>query len=155
MWKNPSWHHLFSAQPKALAAHKVLAHPHAAFHPFTCGLRGGAAAVAATLISYDDVEVAVGMTTRRRRAWSSTSSTPTRDYVEPLLQLFFLWSARLVVMIHSLLLASILGWHDRRSACVAYRCPIQNLPRVQVDDGPRVRYLRHVVLSYLATSRIS
>jgi hypothetical protein len=31
-----------------------------------CGLRGGTAAVAAVLISYDDVEVAVGMTTRRR-----------------------------------------------------------------------------------------
>jgi hypothetical protein len=36
------------------------------FHLRTCGLRGGAAMVAAALISYYDVEVAIGMTTRRR-----------------------------------------------------------------------------------------
>jgi hypothetical protein len=51
---------------KALAAREVLAHPHMAFHPYTCGLRGGVVAVATALIGYDDVEVAVGMTTRRR-----------------------------------------------------------------------------------------
>jgi hypothetical protein len=36
------------------------------FHPYMCGLRGGVVAVATALIGYDDVEVAVGMTTRRR-----------------------------------------------------------------------------------------
>jgi hypothetical protein len=35
---------------EALAAHVVLAHPHAAFHPCMCELRVGAAA----LIGYDD-----------------------------------------------------------------------------------------------------
>jgi hypothetical protein len=33
-----------------------------------CGLYGGAAVVDAVLIGYDDMEVAVGMTTRRRRS---------------------------------------------------------------------------------------
>jgi hypothetical protein len=51
---------------EALAVHVVLAHPHAAFHPCTCGLCRGAAAVAAPLISYDDVEFVVEMTTRRQ-----------------------------------------------------------------------------------------
>jgi hypothetical protein len=32
----------------------LLAHPHAAFHPYTCGLCGGAAAFAVALIGYDD-----------------------------------------------------------------------------------------------------
>jgi hypothetical protein len=40
--------------PEALDAHVVLAHPHAVFHPCMCGLRGGAAAVAAVLITYDN-----------------------------------------------------------------------------------------------------
>jgi hypothetical protein len=53
--------------PKPLVAYKVLAHPRTAFHPCTCGLCVGADVVAAVLIGYDDVEVAVGMTTRRRR----------------------------------------------------------------------------------------
>jgi hypothetical protein len=52
----------------ALAVRVVLAHPCAVFHPCTCGLHRGAAAVAAALISYDDVKVAVEMTTRRRRS---------------------------------------------------------------------------------------
>jgi hypothetical protein len=95
--------------PETLAAREVLAHPRAAFHPYMCGLHGGATAVAAALIGYDDVEVAVGTTTRRRRSRSTTSSTPTRDYVVPLLQLFFRCSAYLVVTIHDLLLTSFLG----------------------------------------------
>jgi hypothetical protein len=58
-----------SSQPnsKALAAHVVLAHPPAVFHPCTCGLRGGTVTVDAVLISYNDVEVAIGTTTRWRR----------------------------------------------------------------------------------------
>jgi hypothetical protein len=51
---------------EALNVRVVLAHSHAVFHPYTCGLRGGTAAVAAMLIGYDDMEVAAGMTTRRR-----------------------------------------------------------------------------------------
>jgi hypothetical protein len=39
---------------EALAACMVPAHPHTAFHPCTCGLCGGAAAVPATLIGYND-----------------------------------------------------------------------------------------------------
>jgi hypothetical protein len=54
--------------PKTLATCEVLAHPHAAFHPYMCGLRRGAAAVAAALIGYDDMEFAVRMTTRMRRS---------------------------------------------------------------------------------------
>jgi hypothetical protein len=53
---------------KALAARVVLAHPHPTFHPCMCGLRGGATAVAAALIGYDHVEVAVETSTRRRRS---------------------------------------------------------------------------------------
>jgi hypothetical protein len=41
-----------------------LAHLGMAFHPCTCGLRRGVVA----LIDYDDVEIAAGMTTRRRRS---------------------------------------------------------------------------------------
>jgi hypothetical protein len=41
---------------EALATHVLLAHPHVALHLCTCGLHRGAAAVAATLIGYDDVE---------------------------------------------------------------------------------------------------
>jgi hypothetical protein len=36
------------------------------FHPYTCGLHGGVVVLAAALIGYDDVEVAVKTTTRRR-----------------------------------------------------------------------------------------
>jgi hypothetical protein len=39
----------------------------------------------------------------------TTSSTPMHDYIGSLLQLFFHSSASLVVKIHDLLLASILG----------------------------------------------
>jgi hypothetical protein len=53
---------------EALAAHVVLAHTHAAFHPYTWGLRRGVALVATMLIDYDKVEIATGMTTRRRRS---------------------------------------------------------------------------------------
>jgi rhodanese-related sulfurtransferase len=52
---------------QALAAPMVLANPCVVFHPCTCGLRRGDAAVAAMLIGYDDVKVVAGMTTRR---WS-------------------------------------------------------------------------------------
>jgi hypothetical protein len=53
---------------EALATHVVLAHPHATLHPCTWGLRRGIAVVATTLMDYDEVEVAIGMTTRRRRS---------------------------------------------------------------------------------------
>jgi hypothetical protein len=51
---------------KALAAHVMPAHPHTVFHPCTCGLHRGAAAVATMLIGYDDIEGATETTTRRR-----------------------------------------------------------------------------------------
>jgi hypothetical protein len=53
---------------KALAVHVVLAHSHVAFHPCTCGLRRGTTAVAAALIGYDDIMVAIEMTIKRRRS---------------------------------------------------------------------------------------
>jgi hypothetical protein len=60
------------------------------------------------------------MNTSRRRSRSNTSSTSMHDYVGSLLQLFFRCSVRLVVTIHDLLLAGIIGWHGRSSASVAY-----------------------------------
>jgi hypothetical protein len=69
---------------EALAAHIVLAHPRAAFHPCTCGLHRGTA----LLIGYDEVTVPAKTTTRRKGSWLSTSSTLTCDYVGSLLQLF-------------------------------------------------------------------
>jgi hypothetical protein len=109
--------------PEALAAREVLAHPHLAFHPCTCGLCGGAV----VLIDYNDMEIVVRMTTRRRQPWSTSSSTPTPDYVGPLLQLFFRCSARLVVMIYDILVASILGWYGRSSASVVYLYPYSGI----------------------------
>jgi hypothetical protein len=53
---------------EALAVHVVLAHTHAASHPYTWGLRRGVALVATMLIDYDKVEIATRMTTRRRRS---------------------------------------------------------------------------------------
>jgi hypothetical protein len=53
---------------EAIAVRMVLAHPRAAFHPCTCGLYGGAVAVAAALICYDDVEVAIETTMRMRQS---------------------------------------------------------------------------------------
>jgi hypothetical protein len=44
----------------------VLAHPCVTFHPCMCRLCGGTAVFVAALIGYDHVEVATGMTTRRR-----------------------------------------------------------------------------------------
>jgi hypothetical protein len=41
--------------PETLVARVVLAHPRAVFHLCTCGLRGGAVAIATALISYDDM----------------------------------------------------------------------------------------------------
>jgi hypothetical protein len=108
---------------EALATCVVLAHPRTAFHPCKCGLRGGTAAIAAVLISYNIVELATRTTTRRRRSWSTTSSTPTHDYFRSQLQLFFRCSVCLMVTIHDLLLTSILRWHSRYSASVAYPLP--------------------------------
>jgi hypothetical protein len=67
------------------------------------------------------MKVANGTTTRKRQLWSTTSSIPTHVYVGSLLQIFFRYTTRLVVMIHDLLLASFLGWHCRSSPSVA--CP--------------------------------
>jgi rhodanese-related sulfurtransferase len=53
---------------EALPARVVIAHPRVTLDPCTCGLRGGAAAVAAALIGYNVMEVADGTTTRRRRS---------------------------------------------------------------------------------------
>jgi hypothetical protein len=110
MWKTLATTTSSRPKPRALPTRKVLANPREVFHPCTCALRGGTAMIANALISYDDMEVAGGMTTRRRWSWSTTSSTPTCDYVGPLLQLFFCCLTCLAVMIHDLLLASILGW---------------------------------------------
>jgi hypothetical protein len=66
-------------------------------------------------------EVAVGTRTWRRR--STTSSTPTRDYVWSLLQLFFRCTVRLVVTIHDPLLVSFLGWLSRSSVSIGYPFP--------------------------------
>jgi hypothetical protein len=112
---------------KALHVRMVLAYPHVAFHPYMCGLYGGAAVIAVALIGYDDVEVATRMTTGRRWSWSTAFSTPTRDYVGSLLQLFFRCSVHQVVMVHDLLLTSILVWHGRSSATVAYPYPNSDL----------------------------
>jgi branched-subunit amino acid transport protein len=106
---------------------EVLAHLRVVFHACTCGLCRGVAAVAAALIGYDDVEVAVGTTTRRRWSWSTTSFTSTCNYVGSLLQLFFYYPVHLVVMNHDLLLTSILMWHGRRSASVANLYPISGI----------------------------
>jgi hypothetical protein len=59
-----------ASQPKseALAVRVVLAHPHVMFHLCTCGLRGGAAAVAVALIGYDHKEVAAEISTWRRQS---------------------------------------------------------------------------------------
>jgi hypothetical protein len=40
---------------ETLAAHEVLAHSRATFHPYTCGLRGDTDAVAVALIGYNDL----------------------------------------------------------------------------------------------------
>jgi hypothetical protein len=67
--------------------------------------------------------VVVVTTTRRRRSWSTTFSTLTRNYIGPLLQLFFCCSTHLVVMVYDLLLVSFLGWHSRCSVSIAYSYP--------------------------------
>jgi hypothetical protein len=111
-----------SSQPNSetLTTREMLAHPRAAFHPCMCALRGGAVVVATALIDYDDVEVATETTTRRQRSWSTTSSTPTHDYVGSLLHLFFHCLEHRVITIYDLLLPIILRWYDRSSASVAY-----------------------------------
>jgi hypothetical protein len=45
---------------KTLVAQEVLAHPCISFHPCMCGLRGGAATVAAMLINDGDVRSLLG-----------------------------------------------------------------------------------------------
>jgi hypothetical protein len=45
-----------------------IAHPHMTFHPCMFGLCGGAAAVAAAVIGYDNVEVAARMNMSKRRS---------------------------------------------------------------------------------------
>jgi hypothetical protein len=111
------------SNPETLAARKVLAHPHVVFHPCICGLCEGTVTISAALIGYYDVEVTVGTTTRRRRSWSTTFSTPTCDYIGPMLQLFFHCSVRLVVTIHDLLFIGFIGWHGRNSVNVVYLYP--------------------------------
>jgi hypothetical protein len=51
---------------EVLAVRVVLVHSYMMFHPCTCRLCRCAVAVAATLIGYDDMEVAVRTITRRR-----------------------------------------------------------------------------------------
>jgi hypothetical protein len=53
---------------KALAMREEIAHPHMTFHPCMFGLCGGAAAVAAAVIGYDNVEVAARMNMSKRRS---------------------------------------------------------------------------------------
>jgi hypothetical protein len=120
--------------PETPATCEVLAHPRAAFHPYTCGLRGVAATVAAALISYDDVRLLSrrpqGRDNRDRLLpvyWRVTTLDRyfnyyilMCDYVKPLLQLFFLYSMRLVVTIHDLLFTSFIRCHGRNSAGIAY-----------------------------------
>jgi hypothetical protein len=57
-----------SSQPNSetLDVREVLVHPRKVFHPCMCELRGGATVIATTLIGYDDMKVAVRMTTMRR-----------------------------------------------------------------------------------------
>jgi hypothetical protein len=114
---------------KALVGHVLLAHPRVSFHPYTCGHRRGTVVVAAALIGYDDITFATKTTTWRRRSWSTTSATLMHDNIGSLLQLSFSCSACLVVTIRDLFLTSILGWHSRCSASVAYPFPT-NSPRV-------------------------
>jgi hypothetical protein len=116
---------------EALAARVVLAHPCTAFHPCTCGLYGGVAAVAAVLIGYDDRWGCCWKSVRKRRSWLTTSSTPTRDYIGSLLQLFFRCSACLeVTTIYDLLTCKFPVCNDRCSASVAYPLPFNGIKAV-------------------------
>jgi hypothetical protein len=133
----PKCHHVTTlaattswSDPKILAACEVIAHPRMSFNPCVWALHWGVAAVATTLISYNDVEVTNRTITRRRWWWSTTSSTLTHDYVGSLIQLFFHCIARLVVTIHNFLLASFLGWHGRSSTSIAYSFPYSGIKAV-------------------------
>jgi hypothetical protein len=73
--QTPTRHHVTTLatipsrlNPRILVVREVLAHPHAVFYPCTCGLYEGVAAVAVALIGYNDIEVAAGTITRRRRS---------------------------------------------------------------------------------------
>jgi hypothetical protein len=64
----------------------------------------------------------------RRRLWSTTSSTPTCDYVGSLLQLFFHCSVCLVVtMIYDPFTYKFLGCNGRCSASVAHPSPYSGI----------------------------
>jgi hypothetical protein len=122
--KNPS-HHLLSSQPRNPSCARGASTPiHGvpSLYVWTPWRRYCICCCAGQL---RQLGVAVTMT-MRRQSWSITSSTLMCDYLGPLLQLFFRFSARLVVMIHSLLLTSFLGWHGRSSAGIAYPYPYTN-----------------------------
>jgi hypothetical protein len=109
---------------EALAACMVLEHPHAAFHPCTCGLHKSVAVVAAVLIGYDHVEVVAETTTRRRRSRSTTFSTPMCDNIGLMFQLFFRCSARLVVRtIYDPFTCKFTRCNGRCNTSVAYPLP--------------------------------
>jgi hypothetical protein len=53
---------------EALDTRVVLAYSHAVFHPCMCELCRDIVVVAAALIGYDNIEIAAGTTTRRKRS---------------------------------------------------------------------------------------
>jgi hypothetical protein len=78
-----------------------------------CGLCGDAIVFAIALIGYDDMELLLGQPRGGHdRDWLLTLHRQTT--------MLDLCTARLVVTIHDLLLASFPGWHGRSSASVAY-----------------------------------
>jgi hypothetical protein len=116
-----TWNH---SRRSSWPNYEDLAYSRVAFHPYMCKLRRDATMVAAALIGYDDVKVAIGTTTQRRRLWVTTSSTPTCDYVGSLLQLFFRCSARLVVTtIYNPFTCKFSRCNSRYSVNIAYSFP--------------------------------
>jgi hypothetical protein len=113
---------------EALAMCVVLAQSRVMFHPCKCGLCGGDVTVAAVLIGYDDMKVAIRTITTRRWLWMITSSTLSVTTFVAALTLLSLLSAS--VTIHDLLLTSILGWHGRSSASVIYLFPYSSIRAV-------------------------
>jgi hypothetical protein len=94
------------------------------FHPYTCGLRGGAIAVAATLIGYNNRGGCCWEIPESKTIVIDYSSTPTCDYIGSLLQFFFRYSAHLVIMtIYDPFTCKFPGWNGRYSASVAYPFP--------------------------------
>jgi hypothetical protein len=88
--------------PETLAAHEVLAHPCTVFYPCICGLHEGAVAVTAALIDYDNMGL---LPQRPRRGDDRDRLLPLHRRATTLSRC----SARLVVTIHDLLLASFPG----------------------------------------------